>query len=76
MENSLACATAVFGVLAAGEIFVMVNAQTPEDRLRYIVDDSGLDSCSPRAHSAASRREEREAPLRSRSSSSPVRRST
>lgn len=41
MENSLACAIAVFGVLAAGGIFVMVNAQTPEERLRYIVDDSG-----------------------------------
>jgi long-chain acyl-CoA synthetase len=41
MENSLACAIAVFGVLAAGGIFVMVNAQTPESRLRYIVDDSG-----------------------------------
>lgn len=41
MENTLACAVAVFGVLAAGGIFVMVNAQTPEERLRYILDDSG-----------------------------------
>jgi len=41
MENSLACASAVFGVLLAGGIFVMVNAQTPEERLRYILDDSG-----------------------------------
>jgi len=41
MENSLACASAVFGVLFAGGSFVMVNAQTPEDRLRYILDDSG-----------------------------------
>jgi len=37
MENSLACATAVFGVLFAGGTFVMVNAQTKEDRLTYIL---------------------------------------
>jgi acyl-CoA synthetase (AMP-forming)/AMP-acid ligase II len=41
MENSLACATAVFGILLAGGVFVMVNAQTKEDRLGYIIDDSG-----------------------------------
>lgn len=41
MENSLACATTVFGVLLAGGTFVMVNAQTKEDRLSYILDDSG-----------------------------------
>lgn len=41
MENSLACATAVFGILFAGGVFVMVNAQTKEDRLGYIIDDSG-----------------------------------
>jgi long-chain acyl-CoA synthetase len=41
MENSLAFATAVFGVLLAGGVFVMVNAQTKEDRLGYILDDSG-----------------------------------
>ena len=43
MENSLSCATAVFGVLLAGGTFVMVNAQTKEDRLRYILDDCGAD---------------------------------
>lgn len=41
MENSLAYATAVFGVLLAGGVFVTVNAQTKEDRLTYILDDSG-----------------------------------
>ena len=41
MENSLSCATAIFGVLLAGGIFVMVNAQTKEDRLAYILDDCG-----------------------------------
>lgn len=41
MENSLACATAVFGVLLAGGIFVMVNAQTKKDRLCYVLDDCG-----------------------------------
>jgi long-chain acyl-CoA synthetase len=40
MENSLAYAIAVFGVLLAGGIFVTVNAQTKEDRLGYILDDS------------------------------------
>jgi acyl-CoA synthetase (AMP-forming)/AMP-acid ligase II len=41
MENSLACATTIFGILLAGGTFVMVNAQTKDDRLTYILDDSG-----------------------------------
>jgi long-chain acyl-CoA synthetase len=60
MENSLACATAVFGVLFAGGTFVMVNAQTREDRLSYILDDSGakfLFSEGPLARTALEARE-------------------
>jgi long-chain acyl-CoA synthetase len=41
MENSLASATAVFGVLLAGGIFVSVNPQTKADRLTFILDDCG-----------------------------------
>jgi long-chain acyl-CoA synthetase len=39
MENSLAYATAVFGVLFAGGTFVNVNPQTKEDHLSFILDD-------------------------------------
>ena len=42
MENTLACATAVFGTWFAGGVIVPVNAQTKADKLAAIVDD-----CSP-----------------------------
>jgi acyl-CoA synthetase (AMP-forming)/AMP-acid ligase II len=41
MENSLACATALFGVLLAGGVFVNVNPQTKADTLSFILDDCG-----------------------------------
>ena len=42
MENTRACATAVFGTWLAGGAIVPVNAQTKADKLAQIVDD-----CSP-----------------------------
>jgi amino acid adenylation domain-containing protein len=40
MDNSLSCATALFGTLLAGGVFMVVNPQTKEDKLAYILDDS------------------------------------
>jgi amino acid adenylation domain-containing protein len=40
MDNSPACVTALFGTLLAGGVFMVVNPQTKEDKLRYILDDS------------------------------------
>jgi amino acid adenylation domain-containing protein len=40
MDNSPACVTALFGTLLAGGVFMVVNSQTKEDKLRYILDDS------------------------------------
>ena len=40
-DNSLACVVSVFGTLLAGGVFVVVNPQTKEDKLAYILTDSG-----------------------------------
>jgi long-chain acyl-CoA synthetase len=39
-DNSLFCVTSIFGSLLAGGVFVVVNPQTKEDKLEYILDDS------------------------------------
>jgi long-chain acyl-CoA synthetase len=39
MDNSAACATAVYAALLAGGVFVVVNPQTKEDKLLYVLDD-------------------------------------
>ncbi len=41
LENSWACATAIFGTLIAGGVFVLVNPQTKADKLAFILKDSG-----------------------------------
>jgi len=40
-DNSAACAISIFGTLLAGGVFVVVNPQTKEDKLAYILRDSG-----------------------------------
>lgn len=40
-ENCVEAAIAVWGVLKASAVFVVVNPQTKEDKLRYILRDSG-----------------------------------
>src|SRR5438105_4556239 len=42
MENTRACATAIFGTWLAGGVIVPVNAQTKAEKLAQIVDD-----CAP-----------------------------
>ena len=39
MDNSAGCATAIYGTLLAGGVFVVVNPQTKEDKLVYVLDD-------------------------------------
>ena len=39
MDNSLTCATSIFGVLLGGGVFVVVNPQTKRDKLAYILAD-------------------------------------
>jgi len=41
LENSWASATAVFGTLIAGGVFVLVNPQTKASKLEFILRDSG-----------------------------------
>ncbi len=40
-DNSLPCVVSIFGTLLAGGVFVVVNPQTKEDKLAYILADSG-----------------------------------
>jgi acyl-CoA synthetase (AMP-forming)/AMP-acid ligase II len=39
-DNSLPCVVSIFGTLIAGGVFVVVNPQTKEDKLAYILTDS------------------------------------
>lgn len=39
MDNSRPCVVAIFGTLLAGAVFVVVNPQTKEDKLAYILSD-------------------------------------
>jgi long-chain acyl-CoA synthetase len=40
MDNTAECALSIFGTLAAGGVFIVVNPQTKADKLAYILDDS------------------------------------
>jgi long-chain acyl-CoA synthetase len=39
MDNSAGCAAAVYAAMLAGGVFVVVNPQTKEDKLLYVLDD-------------------------------------
>jgi long-chain acyl-CoA synthetase len=39
MDNSAGCAAAIYGTLLAGGAFVVVNPQTKQDKLLYVLDD-------------------------------------
>lgn len=41
LDNTGACATAIFGSLLADAVFVLVNPQTKSEKLAYILKDSG-----------------------------------
>jgi amino acid adenylation domain-containing protein len=50
MENSIACAAAIFAVLKAGGVFVLVNPQTRADKLAFIVNDCDIGQLVTDAH--------------------------
>ncbi len=39
MDNTLACAVSIYAILAIGAVFVIVNPQTKQDKLAYILED-------------------------------------
>lgn len=39
MDNTIACAVSIFGVLKAGGVFLVVNPQTKQDKLCFIAND-------------------------------------
>jgi long-chain acyl-CoA synthetase len=39
MDNSASCATAIYGTLLAGGVFAVVNPQTKEEKLAYVLND-------------------------------------
>ncbi|WP_456416302.1 class I adenylate-forming enzyme family protein [Thiolapillus sp.] len=41
MDNTLECAVSVYAILAVGAAFVIVNPQTKQDKLSYILEDCG-----------------------------------
>jgi amino acid adenylation domain-containing protein len=41
LENSWACASAIYGTLIAGAVFVLVNPQTKASKLEFILRDCG-----------------------------------
>lgn len=50
MDNTWQCALAIYGVLLAGGVFVVVNAQTKRDKLAFILNDSGSRVLLTEAH--------------------------
>ena len=40
MENTWPCVVSIYAVLLAGGVFVVVNAQTKKEKLKYILDDA------------------------------------
>jgi long-chain acyl-CoA synthetase len=51
LDNTGDCATAIFGTLLAGGVFMVVNPQTKADKLRYVLDDSEAAFLFTEAHS-------------------------
>jgi len=53
LGNSVELVAAIFGVLKAGGTFVVVNANTKQERLAYIANDCGADALFLEGRSAA-----------------------
>jgi long-chain acyl-CoA synthetase len=52
MDNTLACVPAIYAVLKAGGVFVMVNPQTKHDKLRFIANDCAVRALITDSHLA------------------------
>jgi len=53
LENGVAAVTGIYGALLAGAAFMVLNPQTKEDKLRYILADSGAAAVLAGARSGA-----------------------
>ena len=42
MDNTWQCAASIYGVLLAGGVFVIINVQTKQDKLAFILRDAGV----------------------------------
>jgi long-chain acyl-CoA synthetase len=42
MDNTVACAVAIYGVLKAGGVFLVINPQTKHDKLCFIANDCSI----------------------------------
>lgn len=51
-DNTWQCAASIYGVLLAGGVFVNINIQTKEDKLAFILRDSGARALLSEAHLA------------------------
>ncbi len=50
MDNTLVCAVSIYAVLAIGAAFVVVNPQTKQDKLAYILKDCGASALISDSH--------------------------
>ncbi|WP_419637311.1 class I adenylate-forming enzyme family protein, partial [Thiolapillus sp.] len=50
MDNTLVCAVSVYAVLSIGAVFVVVNPQTKQNKLAYILDDCGASALISDSH--------------------------
>lgn len=53
MDNTIHCVAAIYGVLIAGGVFVVVNPQTKQDKLDYIIRDAEAFALISDTHLAA-----------------------
>ena len=52
MENTVACAISIYGVLKAGGVFLVINPQTKHDKLAFIANDCTIRHLLTDAHLA------------------------
>lgn len=52
MDNTWPCIVAIYAILMAGGVFLLVNPQTKADKLRFILEDSGASALLTDAHLA------------------------
>ncbi len=50
MDNTLVCAVSVYAGLSIGAVFVVVNPQTKQNKLAYILDDCGASALISDSH--------------------------
>ncbi len=54
MDNTLSCVISIYGTLMAGGVFLVINPQTKQDKLHFILEDSGASILISDSHLAGS----------------------